>query len=227
MKKALVLFAVLGLVASASASLEIFFTDATYGLTDPSLTYTATVGDGGDGAAYAAAAVPTGPMDTIEIAEGDDMVDAFVWIEFVDEPAAVKLQGLHLGYTGDIGQWASYYGDQFVDAFDRWQGDPNPYASATGGTLPINHVAVTSWGIQNQDLGTMDFMTYINSEGNVTALLGAVELGLGDAGMYLGDLGVSYSGAEDPEVVLYGATITPEPASLLLLGLAGLLIRRR
>ena len=222
MKKALVLFAVLGLVASASASLEIFFTDATYGLTDPGLAYTATVGGGGDFLAYAAAAIPDGPMTELEPGT------AYVWVEFVGETPGAKLQGLHLGYSGPVGQWASYKGDGGVPTFMRWQGAAEPYASGTGGTLPINHVAVTSWGIQNMDLGPADFMTYTNGEGHVTALLGAVEFtDAGEAGMYLGDLGVSYSGAPDPEVVLYGATIIPEPASLLLLGLAGLLIRRR
>ena len=219
MKKALVLFAVLGLVASASASLEFFFTDGTYGLTDDSLTYVATTGvDTG----YAAAAFPDSPMTELQIG------DAFVWVEFVDEPAGVKLQGLDLGYSGPVGQWASYKGDLAIDTFDRWQGDAGPLSSATGGTLPILHAAVTSWGIQNQDLGPTDFMTYTNGEGNVVALLGAVEFtAAGEAGMFLGDLGVSYSGAGDPEVILHGATIIPEPASLLLIGLAGLMIRRR
>ena len=222
-------------VTSATAAIEVFFTSPAYGLTDPNLTFVETLATpNSDATAYDAVAVPVGPDVSVYGYE-----PLYVWLEFVNEPAGAKLHGLHLDYLLDsdhagVAEWTSYRGDvaggEHDVEYDRWQGPAGWYASSTGATLPMVHVAVTSWGIQNRVVGGTDFMTYVNSEGNVTALLGAVRFDTtGLATAALGSLGAAYSMMDDPEDFVFHSVeiVNPEPTSLLLLGLLGILLRRR
>lgn len=216
MKKALVVVALLGVVAVASADLDIYFTPASagYGLTDPGSAFKPV------GGTYALRGGTTPPVPTTPPL-GMVNETCYLWVHF-DGDEGAKIQALHL-YVGGapVGENAYYLLDDPAWFDKRWDGGCSPGCPEYK-MNPQVLVGVTAYGIQNK-AGTDPLWHYPEH----TALLGAFRFsGVGTAIPELGSLGVSYKGGTVPNVRFTGIII-PEPAGLLLLGLAGLLMRRR
>jgi len=206
----------------------------------------------GDGYAVATSAFPTAFNSNLNVNPGDT---AYIWIKFnydaVNGPSKLaKMQGLDLMFqntaTGNYdiaahgGDIAFYMSDNSVAgaAFGpRWDGDIGnpPYSNFKKSHQVL--VAVTAKGIPfNTSQDPLNMYRW-NSTGQYgIALLGAVKVGhAGDfeqTGIYdfaLGTQGINFNtGVNVSPPVSFGTlTVIPEPAAILLLGLAGLLIRRR
>jgi hypothetical protein len=219
MRRMLVIGAILAITLTASASVQIFFTDSTYGLSWPE---------------YAFEPVwpqpPNWPtvtqfppaMAPATVAPGDTV---YVWVKFLNEPNNRKINGLDINMTpADAAAW--YILDDQVNETKRWDG-----AYATGAPeFRTPHkvlVAATADGIRNY---TEDNPRKLYKGGTYrTALLGALRYDT--PGVYTGQLGaagISYAGGYSAPTVEFGTvTVTPEPASGLLLLLAGIFPRRR
>jgi hypothetical protein len=245
MKKLIGMVAGLALVASASADVRFYFTNSASGagLTDSSLALKNTDGSGTDGTSYALTDTdPTVGNPSIDPSAGEWL---YLWVAFENEPNSRKIQGINLEIDQDGNETGRgiYLGDDTngdEGASIRWN-----LGSQT--TDPMVLVAIQEPGIVNR---TTDRWLY--DGGTRTALLGAMQFKEGNYEVRIGleRQGVSYSGQAAPKVKLGAgdeqfdgsvqpegtptryakapsAVIVPEPASLLLLALAGLAIRRR
>jgi len=209
-----------------------------YGVWDPDNT----VWTPGDGYVVPNANFPTAFVPNTTIAPGGN---AYVWIRFnigaTGPQAGAKLQGLDLIFQRTDGTAytpadVAYYmqdntnnnggpgGSQF-----RWDGDIGvpPYSAFKKAHQVL--VAVTAGGIvaaTTNNNGNMYRYTSTGSAG--TALLGIVKVDdLGVFNYSLGTQGINFNTGIAAPPVEFGTLTTPEPAAMLLLGLAGLLIRRR
>lgn len=160
---------------------------------------------------------------------------AYLWVHFdQDELINTKINGLEgLGVTG-ASQVAWYYA--WGSTGKRWDGEVAGLQTMLVSN-PASLIAVTAKGLQAlgaEDAGnlyyaeTSGFPPVVDPQYN-TALVGAVKCGSGlmtgyvdgistDLGGFPHDLGWTF---------LNGVNCIPEPASLMLLGLAGLFLRRR
>lgn len=227
MPRALALVALLGVVAATSADLDIFFTPASagYGLTDPSFDFKPTEGTQRDLDFYALKGghTPPVPSDVPTAFPGETV---YLWLHF-DGDVGNEIESLDLNVTGSatVDDNAYYVVDDQKIWFDkRWDGAYTLPSVPEFKKNPQVLVSVTAWGIQNKP--GPDLLWNFDEH---TALLGAFRFSsVGTAIAEPGSLGLWYRFV--PRKVPFSTTginIIPEPASLMLLGLAGLVIRRR
>jgi len=238
MKKALCVFAMLALVASVHADIDLFCTAQT------------------DFDAMADAYdFETAPMDFLPHFNGVGGVPCptidtavtptetiYVWGTFVNEDVGRKIQGMHIlaDVTGDLVVNNDAIYRQAVTgwpSFVRWDGDAPLHLYGDPATTGIC-AAVTAQGIVNAP--TPDLIvdgTFLIGAIQVTGTEGTVELGLGTLGLrYQNDpprpivniCGNAVSANPPAAAEFYTcATFVPEPASLLVLALGALALRRR
>jgi len=198
----------------------------------------------GDGYVPAVGNFPIAFNANTDVNPGDT---AYIWIKFnidnVNGPQmGAKLQGLDLIFQDtaanpvtpdDIGYYmfdGSNAGATAPYNLFRWDGDPGAGYSNFKKAHQVL-VAVTSNGIRAAN-GSVAANGYrYRSTGTMgVALLGAVKMTAAGTYTYsLGAQGINFNtGANVSPATSFGTlTVIPEPAAVLLLGLAGLLLRRR
>ncbi len=189
-------------------------------------------------------------IPTVDAAKGEFV---YIWAQLYSvgtapAPTALPTNGtlfsMTLSTQGSPTKVAWYVVDNSNgDGRKRWEGAATaPDYPEFSNTSMQNLSAVTAYGIKNSS--TADASQLWSGGANGTgriALLGAIMPSLADAGLDLGITIPTESGTGAPLVAYRSATagsypvttisgmyhVIPEPASMLLLGLAGLLIRRR
>lgn len=228
----------LALVASASAAVEFFFTSSLdpYGLNDPSLAFLHSKGnktDYIDGYRLSGAGAPQAPFNdvTLDCDPGAPPQWAYIWGRFTSvEPVGAKINGISINVNGalpGVGNIAWYalnnLDDEDIGA-KRWDGDDEVFYFN-----PAGLVAVTAFGVTNRNT-PLPWNLYIGGTDRVF-LLGAAKCGVcpGEMTLSFGSIPVNYAEPhQNPTVSALNKVIcVPEPASLMLLGLAGLALRRR
>lgn len=166
----------------------------------------------------------------VEIGLGDY---AYIWVQFQNEPKAAKINGLKVEITGGAGFATTYYVQNDLGGAvskKRWDGTATPAAYPEWHNNPQTMVAITAGGLVNGNddpQNMFDYQTGTTPRTGV-ALIGAIDFGPGAGGNYHIDI-IDISYATPPNPVLAGGVFhyVPEPASLLLMSLAGLILRRR
>lgn len=237
MKNALCVIAMLAVVASASATVEFFFSSMAdpYGLKNPAMAGKATNGNGTDYSdGYALDGIPApefGGVDAV-VAENDW---AYIWGRFRNETNGRKVNGIAISVTGapaGVGNIAWYRQDNTQDwnlpvQNTRWDGELEVFYFN-----PAALVAINAGGVSviptNNDTTKSNMYYYDSTTKTGTFLLGAVKrpAGVAELTFAFGPIPVNYNSPPNPTVVAMNKVI-PEPASLLLIGLAGLFLRRR
>jgi hypothetical protein len=256
MKKALCLVALLGLVASASAADgRVFVTGSLepYGLTKPANALRPTFStvdvnnvdyDAYDfyNGHYVVSAFPPSTYDSSGVKEirCDQGEFAYIWIQFdASVPKSSKINGLQIGIVRDgtvhptpVSAFYLCNDMQGDSARKRWNGTATPpnYPELSGNNVQ-SLLAITAYGVQKVSAAQPDQL-YNGIAAGAIALLGAVNLTpwCGDGKIYTLQVELSnfenYPGASG----IFGSAqfkAVPEPASLLLLTLAGWAVRRR
>ncbi len=248
MKKVLTLLAVLAVVGVANATVRVFVTTSSdgYGLETPANHMTPTAStvyangvnanayDYGDYYGNPPGILRPGPFppgnapsgdlaSPVQIAEGDW---AYIWLQFQNEPKGAKINGLQVTITGGPVSTTYYLCNNMnaLNANKRWDGTATPPGYPEWHNNPQTMVAITAYGLVNSaQAANWNLWDTVNR----IALLGAVEAAA-DGTVYNIDItNISYASPPNPSVSGGVFQFVPEPASLLLMGLAGLLIRRR
>jgi hypothetical protein len=255
MKKALCLVSMLAIVASASAYIEIFTTlndgyMGAPGLYDTSernfnLDWTDTVPSDSGAAPY-----PVLPGATEDLMVWGRFVQEPVGVRIFGLHIGSNVTG-----GMDVAQ-SAIYRHQKGTAWDRWDNDA-PILMHPGIEGVGVAAAVVADGIQYVDVNNPDLIADSNGDGTLdTFLIGAIQadatngavgdelyIGLGTLGVIMYDEtgnnslfpdvyvqgNLAQTGGAPPTSPVFGlaAVVIPEPAGLLLLGLAGLVLRRR
>jgi hypothetical protein len=247
-KKTLGIAAILLVTATASASVRVFVTSSAdpYGLTipanhnQPTFSDVDAVGNNLNAYDYYNGSFVCAAYPPIDAPSGTDLVPvqispgdfAYIWLQFRDEPKGAKINGLKVQIFGPGGFTPTYYvqNDMLGNiAQKRWDGTATPPGYPEWHNNPQTMVAITAKGIVNGN--DDDAMMFDNQSGTNprtgVALLGAIDFT--EAGIYhMNIIDISYGTPPNPLVngAVFGYDI-PEPASVLLLGVASLLIRRR
>jgi hypothetical protein len=236
MRKTHVVLATLALAASASASIDLFFTSSAdgTGLTNPARAFDPTtdvqMDASGTPPPYALNGA-AGVNGTPTIAAGSGEW-AYVWLKFNGERDNLKVEGMHVGVvapTGGVTDMAWYVMDDLNGAHGskRWDGPYTPASDPEYRQNPQICSGTASAGLRNVSDSSYDWNLY--DRVSRTYLLGAVRFAPGhyDAELYVDPGAFITEDIGHPVLNVGSAHITPEPASTLLLGLASLLLRRR
>jgi hypothetical protein len=252
MKKALCVVALFALVASATADIRVFVTpkSAGYGLVNPANMYIPTLstvtptGENTNGYDYYSGAGPfvLGTVPPVAAPSGTavaPILDAggeyYIWIQFqsIAKATTCGVNGLTISITGGALTDVAYYvaNEKNNGGSKRWDGTVTAGAPEFK-TNPQSLVAVTAAGVDklNADTAGSPALLMKWQEGLTTAprtsiaLLGAVKVPVGQYQIQITNIGFKDNQTPIGAAGVFG---TPEPASMLLLGLAGLLIRRR
>ncbi len=254
MKKVVTCVALLALVASASATVRVFVTGSNnpYGLENNANAFTPTVSTvyangvnentydyydmyGGAGplrpGAYPPANSPSGTVADPVLIPSTDF--AYLWLQFQSEPAGAKINGLAITIrkagesvpATDV--YTTYYLCNNVNTTGnkRWDGNATPPNYPEWHNNPETMIAITAYGIKN--LATAKAEQLWGGGTARIALLGAISAPANGTVYEVLITNISYASPPNPTVAGGAFSILPEPASLLLMGLAGLLIRRR
>lgn len=256
MKKALCLVVMLAMVASASATVRVFITSSAggLGLENPANAFVPTIStvysNGLNENAYdysdyygapgpirpgdfPAVDAPSGTADTpVQVNVGEGQF-AYVWLQFQDEVKGSKINGL-LVRVSEVGSsdpasnltynWYLCNNMGLPQPTKRWDGNATPPAYPEWHNNPQTLVAITAYGLQNTAL---DAPWNLWDGTGRYALLGAIN-GEADMKKYeISIINISYASGTPNGLAGGVFQFVPEPASLLLMGLAGLLLRRR
>lgn len=238
MTKAAVLAVTCALAVCANASVDFFFTNSLdpWGLNDPSLAFLHSKGnhtdylDGYKLSPAGAPPIPPGDV-TLDCSPGAPPQWAYVSARFNNEPYLAQVDGISIRINGalaGVGNICWYVLNNLDDENiekKRWDGDAEIFYFH-----PAGLVAITAYGIVNRN-GSQPWNLYVGDPDR-TFLLGAVKCGVcpGEMSFDIENMEVCYR--EPP----YCATLTalnkvycdiPEPASVLLLAIASLMLRRR
>jgi hypothetical protein len=253
MKKAMCLFGMLAMVASASATVRVFVTgsDSGYGLENNANAFIPTVStvtadfqnlntydyytsSGGAGPIRPGTYPPTdAPSGTLGSPVMIDSGFAYVWLQFQSEPAGANINGLiveidHAGTTTPAADITSAWylcNNKNTLGTKRWDGEATPPGYPEWTNNPQSFVAITASGITNL-LAATPSQLWGGGAARI-ALLGAIEVPFDGAEYEIRIPLINYASGTTPTLTSGFFTFTPEPTSLLLLGLAGLLVRRR
>jgi hypothetical protein len=174
----------------------------------------------------------------------------YIWFQFRDEPQGALVNGMQITVTNvatglpAAGTFAYYKQDNRNAATSpnrRWDGTATPpgYAEWTNNPQTFVVVATSGGGVINEaaqaapdnnwNLFTWQAGTVKGGPRTGVSLLGALDLPLGLYSIqFSGQTPVNYATGTNPALGAAGYfQVIPEPASMLLLSLAGLLIRRR
>lgn len=255
MRKIVTVLALLALVATASATVRVFVTKSCdgYGLEDNANAFTPTVStvyangvnentfdyedyDGVPGplrpGAYPPIDSPAGTCDApVDITPPGQF--AYIWLQFQSEPAGAKINGLAItirecGSTDPSTKVSTTYylcNNVNLTGNKRWDGAATPPGYPEFHNNPQTMVAITAYGIKN--LNPVLAEQLWSGGTKRMALLGSIQAPFDNTTYEILITNISYASPPNPSVAGGAFRFTPEPASLLLMGLAGLLIRRR
>jgi hypothetical protein len=225
------------LAVCANASVDFFFTSSLdpYGLNDPSLAFLHSKGNGTDyldGYKLTPAGAPPLPVGdvTLNCDPGAPPQWAYVWARFNNEPNLAQVDGISIRINEalpGVGSVCWYALDNLNDENiqeKRWDGNAAIFYSN-----PANLVAVTAYGVVNRS-GSQPWNLYIGDP-HRTFLLGAVKCGLcpGVMSFDIENMLVCYRNPPycAPLTALNKVVCVPEPASLALLAVIGVVRRWR
>lgn len=192
--------------AASAGAVRIYFTTSAdpAGLTDPSLAFKNTGGNGTDRTDYALnGELPAVGVPTIDASIGQFL---YLWVAFEDEPNSRKIQGMNL--TIDNDEWETARGIYLGD--DAFHGESLRWNLGSQTTDPMVLVAIQEPGIVNRK---SDGWLYYGGDTR-TALLGAVAFSAdftGEVRLGLSKQGVSYSGQSAPKIKFGGNEEELEP----------------
>jgi len=257
MKRALCLVAMLAMVASASATVRVFVTSSAdgYGLENIANAFVPTIStvysngvnvngydyedyDTNPGpirpGTYPPAGAPSGDVTNPVLVDASAGAFAYVWLQYQSEANLSSINGLTVRIQADgtttpasglTYNWYLCNNKNNNIGAKRWDGTATPPLYPEWHNNPQTFVAIQAYGLQNK---SADLAWNLWKGGTYRmALLGAIAGDASDTKYDIVITNISYASPPNPTTAGGVFQFTPEPASLLLMGLAGLLLRRR